>query len=147
MTSARIVLADDHPILLAGIRMLIASAGDMEVVGESHSGPSALEMVRSSDPSVAILDISLPEINGILLTRRLIAEKPSLAVIILTLHEDRSYIDQALEAGARGYVLKRSASECLLHGIATFWLAGSTSIPASRGGCSLSHSANGRRCG
>lgn len=117
MTKFRVAIADDHPIILAGLRMLIRAENDMEIVGEATSGPEALELVRSSDPNIAIIDISLPEMNGIVLARVLSKECPSIGIIMLTLHDDRSYIDQALDAGARGYVLKKSTAQCLIHAV------------------------------
>ncbi len=117
MKQVRIVLADDHPVVLAGLRLVIAAAADLAVVGEAATGPQAMEMVRSLKPDIAIVDISLPGLNGIVLTRQLLAENPALGVIVLTLHEEQNLVDQALEAGARGYVLKKSAAECLIQAI------------------------------
>lgn len=119
MSKTRIVLADDHPIVLDGLRNLVAAETDFELVGEAASGLAALKVIRESRPDIAVLDISMPEINGIVLSRRLIAEMPDLRVLVLTLHEDRAYLNQALEAGVRGYVLKRSAVENLVQAIRT----------------------------
>ena len=113
----RIVLADDHPITLAGLRMLIEADQNFELVGEATSGPQALDAIVATKPDLAVLDISLPQMNGIALARHLAKECPSVGVITLTSHEDRSYLDQALDAGVRGYVLKKSAPACLLHAI------------------------------
>jgi DNA-binding NarL/FixJ family response regulator len=113
----RVTLADDHPIVLAGLRNLIQSEGDLDLVGEATSGLSALRLIRETRPDVAVIDISMPELNGILLSRRLAEECPSVRIMVLTLHEDRAYLKQALDAGVRGYVLKRSAAENLIHGI------------------------------
>jgi DNA-binding NarL/FixJ family response regulator len=117
MSKTRIVLADDHPIVLGGLRNLIAAETDFELVGEAASGLAALKVIREKRPDVAVLDISMPEINGIVLSRRLAGEMPGLFVLVLTLHEDRAYLNQALEAGVRGYVLKRSAVENLVQAI------------------------------
>jgi DNA-binding NarL/FixJ family response regulator len=117
MSKTRIVLADDHPIVLDGLRNLIAAETDFELVGEAASGLAALKVIRDKRPDVAVLDISMPEINGIVLSRRLAGEIPGLRVLVLTLHEDRAYLNQALEAGVRGYVLKRSAVENLVQAI------------------------------
>lgn len=133
MKQVRVVLADDHPIMLAGIRMLIASEPDLTVVGEATSGPQALSIVLATNPDIAIIDISLPEMNGIMLTRRLIEACPSIGIIVLTLHDDRSYIDQSLEAGARGYVLKKSTAECLIHAIRGVLVGGLYIDPAIAG--------------
>ena len=113
----RVALADDHPIFIAGLRNLIEGENDLELVGEATSGLSALTMFRDKLPDVAIVDISMPEVNGIVLTRRLAEECPSVSVLILTLYEDRSFLKQALAAGAKGYLLKRSAAENLVHAV------------------------------
>ena len=113
----RVALADDHPIVLAGLRNLIEAESDFELVGQGTSGHSALKMIRDKLPDVAIVDISMPEINGIALARRLAEECLGVRVLILTLYEDRSFLKQALAAGVRGYVLKRSAAENLVHAI------------------------------
>ncbi|MGA9430163.1 MAG: response regulator transcription factor, partial [Xanthobacteraceae bacterium] len=99
MNKTRIVLADDHPIVLDGLRNLIRAEPDFELVGEAGSGLAALKVVRETRPDVAVLDISMPELNGIVLSRRLAGEIPELSVLMLTLHEDRAYLNQALEAG------------------------------------------------
>jgi DNA-binding NarL/FixJ family response regulator len=113
----RVTLADDHPIVLAGLRNLIEAEADLDFVGEATSGQAALKLIREKLPDVAVVDISMPELNGILLARRLAEVCPSVRVLVLTLHEDQSYVKQALEAGVRGYVLKRSAAENLVQAI------------------------------
>jgi DNA-binding NarL/FixJ family response regulator len=113
----RIALADDHPIVLAGLRNLIEAEDDFEVVGQSNTGQAALKMIRDKLPDVAIVDISMPEINGVALARRLAEACPSVRIVILTLYEERSFLRQALAAGAKGYVLKRSAAENLVRAI------------------------------
>ena len=126
----RIVLADDHPIVLDGLRNLIRAEPDFELVGEAASGLSALKIIREQRPDVAVLDISMPELNGIVLSRRLAGEMPALRLFILTLHEDRAYLNQALEAGVRGYVLKRSAVENLVQAIRAVLVGGLYIDPA-----------------
>jgi DNA-binding NarL/FixJ family response regulator len=126
----RIVLADDHPIVLDGLRNLIRAEPDFELVGEAASGLSALKIIREQHPDVAVLDISMPELNGIVLSRRLNGEMPGLRLLILTLHEDRAYLNQALEAGVRGYVLKRSAVENLVQAIRAVLVGGLYIDPA-----------------
>lgn len=113
----RIALADDHPIVLAGLCNLIEAEEDFELVGKSATGQTALKIIREQQPDVAIVDISMPEINGIALARRLTEECPNVCVVILTLYEERSFLRQALAAGAKGYVLKRSAAENLVRAI------------------------------
>jgi DNA-binding NarL/FixJ family response regulator len=126
----RIVLADDHPIVLDGLRNLIRAEPDLQLVGEAASGLSALKIIREQRPDVAVLDISMPELNGILLSRRLNGEMPGLRLLVLTLHEDRAYLNQALEAGVRGYVLKRSAVENLVQAIRAVMVGGLYIDPA-----------------
>jgi DNA-binding NarL/FixJ family response regulator len=113
----RIALADDHPIVLAGLCNLIEAEPDFELVGQSTNGQMALKLIREQSPDIAIVDISMPEINGIALVRRLADERPKVHVVVLTLYEERSFLKQALAAGARGYVLKRSAAENLVSAI------------------------------
>jgi DNA-binding NarL/FixJ family response regulator len=126
----RIVLADDHPIVLDGLRNLIRAEPDFELAGEAASGLSALKIIREQRPDVAVLDISMPELNGIVLSRRLAGEMPGLRLLVLTLHEDRAYLNQALEAGVRGYVLKRSAVENLVQAIRAVMVGGLYIDPA-----------------
>jgi DNA-binding NarL/FixJ family response regulator len=126
----RIVLADDHPIVLDGLRSLVRAEDDFELVGEAVSGFSALKLIREKRPDVAVLDISMPELNGIVLSRRLTGEMPDIRLLILTLHEDRAYLNQALEAGVRGYVLKRSAVENLVQAIRAVMVGGLYIDPA-----------------
>jgi DNA-binding NarL/FixJ family response regulator len=130
MTTTRIVLADDHPIVLDGLRNLIRAEDDFELVGEATGGLAALKLIREKRPDITVLDISMPELNGIMLSRRLAGEMPGLRVLVLTLHEDRAYLNQAMEAGVRGYVLKRSAVENLVHAIRAVMVGGTYVDPA-----------------
>ena len=115
MTSkARIVLCDDHPIVLAGLRNLIAARDDFEVVGVATDGAAGLKMIGELQPDIAVIDISMPKLNGIALARRLGEEAPAVKVMVLTLHEDKAFLKQALDAGVRGYLVKRSAAENLV---------------------------------
>ena len=123
----RIVLADDHPIVLTGLRNLIESESDFTVVGEATSGPEALRLIREARPDIAIVDISMPGMSGIVLTRRLTEEAPDIKILMLTLHEDRAYLRQALDVGARGYVVKRSAAANLVSAVRSV-IAGGTYI-------------------
>jgi DNA-binding NarL/FixJ family response regulator len=130
---ARIVVADDHAITLAGLRMVIESNSDFELVGEAKSGPEALATVLALKPDVAVLDVSLPDSNGIAVARRLARECPSVGVIILTAHEDRRYLNEAVQAGVRGFVLKSSTTECLVRAIRGVSVGGLYVDPAVAG--------------
>ena len=113
----RVALADDHPVVLAGIKALLQNAPEVKVVGEATAGDEALSLFRSSAPDVAIVDISMPGLSGVELARRVAAECPQVKLLALTVHEDRAYIQHLLEAGARGYLLKRSAAEDLVRAV------------------------------
>ena len=126
----RIVLADDHPIFLNGVRSLVQAEQDLELVGDASSGLAALKVIREKRPDVAVIDVSMPEMNGILLGRRLADEMSSVRVVVLTLHEDRAYLKQALDAGISGYVLKRSAAETLVQAIRAVVMGGLYVDPA-----------------
>ena len=126
----RVVLADDHPIVLSGLRSLVSAESDLELVGEATTGTQALKVIREQKPDVAVIDISMPELNGIVLSRRIGSEIASVRILILTLHEDRAYLRQALNAGVRGYLLKRSAPENLVQAIRAVFTGGLSVDPA-----------------
>lgn len=113
----RVVLADDHPILLAGLRNLVEAQVDLELVGQAATGDLALKMIREKLPDVAVVDISMPGISGIAVARLLAESCPSVRVLVLTVYEERSFVMQAIAAGVRGYLLKRSAAEGLVQAI------------------------------
>ena len=102
----RIVIVDDHEVLRAGTRQIISEAPDMAVVGEAADAASAVTVVRAERPDVVLLDIRLPDRNGIDLARQLTAELPDTAVIIISAYDDHDYVEAALDAGVRGYLLK-----------------------------------------
>jgi DNA-binding NarL/FixJ family response regulator len=117
MTRIRVVIADDHPVVLAGIKALLQDAPDIELLGEATTGREALEIILDSSPQVAVVDVSMPEMSGIELTRRVCELRPGVNVLALTVHEDRAYVQPLLQAGARGYLLKRSAGEDLVRAV------------------------------
>lgn len=119
MSDIRVALVDDHPVVLAGIRALLQETRDIRVVGEATTGEAAMQMVRDECPDIAIIDISLPDLNGVELARHLRLAYPDVQILALTVHEDASYAEVLLQLGARGYVLKRSASEELLEAVRT----------------------------
>jgi two-component system, NarL family, response regulator NreC len=113
----RVLLADDHAILRKGIRMLIDSHPDMEVVGEAKTGREAIDEARKLKPDVVVMDISMPELNGIEGTRQICEELTQTKVIGLSMHKDSVYVREILRAGARGYLLKDSEDDDLLRAI------------------------------
>ena len=144
---ARIVLADDHPIVLDGLRALIVAQDDLELVGEATNGLAALRIIKEQKPDLAVIDISMPELNGIALGRRLADESPAVKLLVLTLHEDRAYLKQALDAGIRGYVLKRTAAENLAVAIRAVLSGGVYVDPAIAGRVFQPNAKNGGRAG
>jgi DNA-binding NarL/FixJ family response regulator len=118
MKKIRILLADDHRIVREGLRLLIDGQPDMRIIGEAANGKEALRQARELKPDVVVMDLSMPELNGLRATAVLKGELPDVKVIALTAHEDESYLRELCQAGASGYVLKRSAGEELLQAIA-----------------------------
>jgi len=119
MTKLRIFLADDHAVVREGLKSLINAQADMEVIGEAGDGQAACEQVPLLLPDVVVLDVSMPGITGAQAAERLKQECPQIKVLALTVHEDKGYLRQLLEAGAAGYVLKRAAAEELIRAIRT----------------------------
>lgn len=113
----RVLLADDHAILRKGIRLLIDSQPDMEVVGEAKTGREAIEEVRKFRPDVVVMDVSMPELNGIEGTRQICDEFTKTKVLALSMHRDSVYVREILRAGARGYLLKDSEDDDLVKAI------------------------------
>lgn len=117
MNPVRIVLADDHTIVRNGLRAVLERQPDFAVVGEAGNGREAIETVARERPDIVILDIAMPTLNGIEAARRISAEHPKTAVMILSMHADESYILKALRSGARAYLLKDSAEPDLVNAI------------------------------
>jgi len=112
-----IILADDHPFILFALKQLVAAETDFELLGEAATGLQALSLVRSTTPDVAVIDLGMPEMNGIVLARKIREERPSVKVLILTAYEDEAHLKQSLAAGASGFVVKRSATTTLIPAI------------------------------
>jgi DNA-binding NarL/FixJ family response regulator len=117
MKNIRILIADDHKMVREGLRLLIDSQPDMRVVGEAANGQEALAKARELKPDVVVMDLSMPELNGLQATERLRAECPGVKVVAITANEDESYLRQLCKVGAAGYVLKRSAGDELVKAI------------------------------
>jgi DNA-binding NarL/FixJ family response regulator len=126
----RIVIVDDHPIVLLGLRNLVAAEPDFDLIAEASSGAAGLSLIRTERPDLAIIDISMADISGISLAQQLKQENSSVQILAMTVHEDRAYVSAALEAGIRGYVLKRSVTESLIPAIRAV-LAGAIFIDQS----------------
>ena len=117
MSKLRVFLADDHAIVREGLKALINGQVGMEVVGEAADGRTACARAKEIRPDVVVMDVAMPELNGVQATRELRAQCPDVKVLALTVHEERSYLRDLMEAGASGYVLKRSAAEDLVHAV------------------------------
>ena len=117
MTKVRIVLADDHAVLRKGMKHLIEAEPDMEVVGEASDGAEVLPLVARLKPDLVVMDLSMTEVGGAEAMRRLKQQREQCKVLVVTVHEDRSYLREVLEAGALGYMLKRSSAEELVQAI------------------------------
>jgi two-component system response regulator NreC len=113
----RLILVDDHEVVRSGLRMLLASESDIEILAEAGSAKEAISAVVEFEPNVVLMDIGLPDMSGIEATRAIKEKKPETAVVALTIHEDEEYFFRMLEAGASGYVPKRAAPEELLTAI------------------------------
>jgi two-component system, NarL family, response regulator NreC len=112
--TTRLLLVDDHAVVRSGLRMLLSSEGDVEIVGEASTAAQAMEAAGMVKPDVILMDIGLPDLSGIDATREIKKRFPEISIVALTIHEDEEYFFKMLEAGASGYVPKRAAPEELL---------------------------------
>jgi two-component system response regulator NreC len=117
MSPVRVLLVDDHAVVRAGLRMLLSADPDLLIVGEAEDGAEGMRMARDLAPEVVLMDISMPDMNGIEATRRIKELCPDVAVLALTMHEDDQYFFEMLAAGASGYVPKRAAPNDLIAAI------------------------------
>ncbi|MBA2240987.1 MAG: response regulator transcription factor [Solirubrobacterales bacterium] len=113
----RVVIADDHGIVRSGLRMLLESEPDVEVVGEASDGAAARDVAIRERPDLAILDVKMPKLTGLQATREIREQVPSVSVLILSMYDDERYLFEALKAGASGYVLKAQADTDLLDAV------------------------------
>jgi DNA-binding NarL/FixJ family response regulator len=109
MKPIKILIADDHAVLRSGLRLLLNAQPDFEVVGEASTGEETVERAMSLQPDVLLLDIAMPDLNGLEAARRIRQQAPDLRIIVLTMYDDEAYLRQFLEMGAAGYVLKKAA--------------------------------------
>jgi len=123
-TPIRAVIVDDHPVVVAGARALIEASEDIVCVGVANTGAQALSLISETIPDIIVLDVSLPDVSGLTLAKKIIDEGHQAHIVMMTLFEERKYIDEALRIGARGFVQKRSAEQNLLMAIRTAMLGG-----------------------
>jgi DNA-binding NarL/FixJ family response regulator len=117
MKRIRILLADDHAVVRQGFKMILDAQPDMEIVGEAANGREAVDLAEQLHPDVVVMDVAMPELNGIEATRRLASSVPHARVVALSMHKDSVYVREILRAGARGYLLKDSGAADLVAAI------------------------------
>ena len=117
MRSIRVLLAEDHSVVREGLRLLLDTQPDIRVVAEAVTGHEAVRLAAELRPEVAVMDIAMPDLDGIQATAQIVQQAPETRVLILTMHDSDAYFFRAVDAGASGYVLKRAASEELIHAV------------------------------
>jgi two-component system, NarL family, response regulator NreC len=130
MRRIRIVLVDDHAVVRQGFKMILSAESDMEIVGEAANGRDAVELAEQLSPDIVVMDVAMPELNGIEATRRLSGPGQHTRVLALSMHKDSVYVREILRAGARGYLLKDSGAEDLVRAIRTIAAGESWLSPA-----------------
>lgn len=113
----RILLADDHTVMRAGLRLLLERQENFEVVGEASDGRQAVEIAAEKKPDVVVMDVAMPHLNGVEAARQILSRNPDIAIVMLSMHSDESYVLRSLKAGARAYLLKDSAEADLIAAI------------------------------
>ncbi|GAA3235769.1 response regulator transcription factor [Actinocorallia longicatena] len=117
MTGPRVLIADDHPVYRDGLRLMLASTGEVEVVGTAADGQEAVERAAELTPDVIVMDLQMPRLDGIEATRRIVAARPGTGILALTMHDDDESVFAAMLAGARGYLVKGADQEEILRAI------------------------------
>ncbi|HEV7735124.1 MAG TPA: response regulator transcription factor [Candidatus Binatia bacterium] len=130
MAKLRVLLVDDHTVVRQGLRKILESDDEIEIVGEAGDGRSAVEMVQRMRPHVVVMDVALPELNGIEATRQITKRVDGAKVLVLTMHSDDVYVRQSLKAGARGYLLKDSEDLDLIKAVKAVGQGGSFFSPS-----------------
>jgi two-component system response regulator NreC len=130
MRKIRILLADDHQLMRSGVRLMLEREPDLSVVGEASDGREAVSLAKTLKPEVVVMDIGMPNLNGIEAGHQMTQENPELAIVIVSMHSDESYVLRALKAGARGYLLKDSAEADLIKAVHVVYAGKSFFSPA-----------------
>ena len=113
----KILLADDHTIVRQGLKLILSAHPDMEVVGEAANGREAVEMADKLRPDVVLMDVQMPELNGIEATKKMVAAQPRIRILVLSMHKESVYVREIMKAGARGYILKDAIDTELLNAV------------------------------
>lgn len=145
MSSLRIFLADDHETVREGLRLIINAQADMNVVGEANNGRDAISLACELKPDVLVMDVSMPELNGLKAAAKLKRIAPDIKILTLTRHTDEAYLKELLQAGVSGYVLKQSVSTELLNAIRAVAAGGNYLDPAITGKVFGSYAGKGKR--
>jgi len=119
MKPIRVLLADDHSLFRSGIRMLVERMADVEIIGEARNGREIFELLKTLHPHIVLMDIAMPELNGLEATKRIVRDFPWMQILVLSMYATPDYVAQALRAGATGYLLKDAATSELEHAIKT----------------------------
>ena len=131
MQKIRVLIADDHALMREGIRALLGVNEDMEVIGEASTGKEAIEKTRELKPDIVVMDLAMPEMDGIEATRLILKKNPDTRVLVLTQHDKKEYILAAIKAGAAGYVPKRAVGNELVSAIRTIYGGNSALYPSA----------------
>jgi two-component system response regulator NreC len=131
-SSIRILLADDHTVMRNGLRLLLERQANLTVIGEAADGREAVALAAAEAPDVVVMDIAMPHLNGVEAARQIVANNPQIAVAILSMHSDESYVIRSLKAGARAYLLKDSAEADLIEAIHAIRIGKNFFSPAVR---------------
>ena len=132
-----ILIADDHPVFRQGLRLLLEKEKDLKVVGEAGDGLEAIDRVRELSPDIVVMDITMPNLDGIWATKKILAASPDTRVVALSVHSGKRFVREMLQAGAAGYILKETVPEEMIQGIRTV-LSGDVYLSATVSGIVVS---------
>lgn len=141
MTLIRTLIVDDHPLVRDGLIARLNRSDEVEVIGEASDGHEALQLVKELNPDVVLMDINMPNLNGISATESILDVYPNILILVLSMHDDREYVTSVIDAGARGYVLKSASAEEMFNAIKAVYSGGIYYSPAIAD--AIFHKANG----